>query len=522
MPHDGWRQFLPFLIQLYKTGTATVGTEGVVSWSRPNPIGSCSDGDTTLNTASQLQLEYLPGKVLKDKVFYSALMGSVGDVTVSIGGTHIKGTWSTVPHGGVGVYHGSVETGGATGTIVVTITRSGSAVMKTSGKAAITSSCTSGFNNFNAIVDSGVGLSVGAKTPIAISSLVPTAGFGVNGFAGLCEFTCSYGYCPESACTRTNLGTQKTKPKDTGIKGYPLEGQTAAYGGLCDFACNLGYCPSTSCGTVKKPTAEGNVSPFVPATCNQGSGPGNFEGLCRYGCDFGFCPIRACTCSRTGNLNKPPPLNLNILGFTTDGSKDHGLCTFACGTGYCPAPCDSKNRTDTSTGDDDYPKGTPKPMPTCTTTVQNTAYPAVPAIATNETPINGNRYFAISQECYSDTKVAKGFANKGVFYEQMYKDAQVLADSALDWPQYGTDASDLYFGKGTEDERYSKDIHSKSKAHLRPSNTQNAQKISKLPVTGSTLNSVSIIISFLDALVMVEEWGVARGQSEGIQGIDIR
>jgi hypothetical protein len=32
MPHDGWRLSLPFLIDMYTFGTATVTEENVVTW----------------------------------------------------------------------------------------------------------------------------------------------------------------------------------------------------------------------------------------------------------------------------------------------------------------------------------------------------------------------------------------------------------------------------------------------------------------------------------------------------------
>lgn len=113
--------------------------------------------------------------------------------------------------------------------------------------------------------------------------------------------------------------------------------------------------------------------------------------------------------------------------------------------------------------DDSDPTGEPYvPKPTCTSTVSEKAYPAKPTADADEQPIEGQSYFSIQGACYRDTSVVdhnQGYENKGKFFEQAFKDAMILADQSLDWPQYGTDASNLYFGKGTEDERYSKDIH---------------------------------------------------------------
>ncbi|KAJ8112809.1 hypothetical protein OPT61_g4911 [Boeremia exigua] len=341
MPHDGWRQFLPFVIDLWKTGTATVGTEGVTAWFRPNPARACSDGGTTGNTATQLLLEYPPAEIAQDKIFYSALLGSDADVTVFVGGRSIPGTWTSKPYANIGMYHGSVDMDGANGNVVVRITRNGNTVMQTSGKGTITAGCANGLTNFNAYVDSGSGAQSSLKTPKPISELVSTAGTGVFAFKELCEFTCKYGYCPQGACTCTNKGEQLKKPDPTGQVGYPLEGTSGSFTGLCNFACNLGYCPPDRCGPTQKPTYEGNVSPFVAPACTSGTGPGNLQGLCQYSCDFGFCPIHVCTCLSTGPLNLPTPKQDPKItkATTTDGTLDYGLCLFACSRGYCPTPC---------------------------------------------------------------------------------------------------------------------------------------------------------------------------------------
>ncbi|KAF2437531.1 carbohydrate-binding module family 24 protein, partial [Karstenula rhodostoma CBS 690.94] len=341
MPHDGWRQFLPFVIELWKTGTATVETEGITAWFRPNPATACSDGGTTGNTATQLQLEFQPQEIVQDKVFYSALLGSDATVTVFIGGRSIPGDWSNKPYGNVGVFHGSVNTGGAGGNVIVRITRGGSTVMETSGKGAISAGCANGLTNFNAYVDAGTGGSSGKKTPKAIKDLVPIAGTGVNEFVKLCEFTCKYAYCPEAACTATKFGDAIELPDPTGVIAYPAEGKSAAFGGLCRFACNLGYCPEDLCSLVEKPTYEGDVSPFVQPACTSGTATGDLQGLCSYACNWGFCPIHACTCLSTGPLHLPTPEQEGDIktAVTTDGSPDYGLCLFACSRGYCPKPC---------------------------------------------------------------------------------------------------------------------------------------------------------------------------------------
>jgi len=47
-PHDGWRTFLPYIIDTYKNGAApSIPSEQVVSWYRLNPNEACSTGGTT-------------------------------------------------------------------------------------------------------------------------------------------------------------------------------------------------------------------------------------------------------------------------------------------------------------------------------------------------------------------------------------------------------------------------------------------------------------------------------------------
>ncbi|KAH8893107.1 hypothetical protein GQ53DRAFT_861560 [Thozetella sp. PMI_491] len=122
MPHDGWRLFLPYVISQYKTGAASISTEGLVSWYRLNPAKACSTGDTTGNSGPNGQPTVPPDTIVQDKIFYSALLNSGASVMVSIGGGSAQaGTWSSVPSGGSGIYHGSVPFNGLTGQVVITI-----------------------------------------------------------------------------------------------------------------------------------------------------------------------------------------------------------------------------------------------------------------------------------------------------------------------------------------------------------------------------------------------------------------
>ena len=75
-------------------------------------------------------------------------------------------------------------------------------------------------------------------------------------------------------------------------------------------------------------------------------------------------------------------------------------------------------------------------------------------------PIDADSFFWISNECFSDTRGMKdtGFSDRAAFYTQAYKDATSIADQARKWPDYGIDASDTYFGMGTEGDAYAPNI----------------------------------------------------------------
>jgi hypothetical protein len=338
MPHDGWRLTLPFFIDMYKQGTATVTEEGVVAWYRLSPGAACGSGGTSGNTASQLQIEFSPAEMAQDRIFYSAVLGSFAGVTVSIGGLAMTGTWSSVPNEGVGVYHGSVPFNGRSGDVTITLTRNNAMIAEVKGRPILTG-CPNGIQNWNAWVGSATtGSKVSATPKLLLTEQVCMNGTGAHNFAGLCEYSCTYGYCPLGACTCTQLGVGWTKPNSTGVQGYPVAGEDASYSGLCSFNCNLGYCPPSACGTVQVPLSTPTVSPFLPPACIAGTGQGNLGGLCDFSCAHGFCPMNACTCTAQGALNVMNPTK-DVVGVAAAGldATIYGpLCNFACQRGYCP------------------------------------------------------------------------------------------------------------------------------------------------------------------------------------------
>ncbi|OLN85639.1 Mutanase Pc12g07500-like protein 5, partial [Colletotrichum chlorophyti] len=203
MPHDGWREILPFAIDMYVRNITTIASEKLVFWYRKQPAAACDSGMTTGNTASQLQLEFAPTDVSQDRVFYAAVLGSSATVSVTIGGITQTGTWSKSPEDGVGLYSGSVPFNGNLGDVVVTISRGGGSTLSGSG-VAISAQCgTGGLANWNAWVGSASGGAVADPTPTSMDDQVCINGTSIDSFSGLCSFACSLGYCPLGACLCT-------------------------------------------------------------------------------------------------------------------------------------------------------------------------------------------------------------------------------------------------------------------------------------------------------------------------------
>lgn len=196
MPHDGWRETLPYYISMYKSGSATVTQERAVAWYRPWANAGCGTGDgTTGNTAYQLQQEFPAWNIMQDRVYYDVLLASNAQVEVKVGSATIKGTWDQEPQGGVGVYHGSVALPPfSTGSVTVTVKRGSTTIATILGKSYNSVPCPPNFiNNYNAWVGYARGPSVSAKTYGDVSQLSCVKGFGVYDFMGMCDFACANG-----------------------------------------------------------------------------------------------------------------------------------------------------------------------------------------------------------------------------------------------------------------------------------------------------------------------------------------
>ncbi|KAG7108775.1 Mutanase like protein [Verticillium longisporum] len=305
MPHDGWRDMLPYVIDTYKNNISTVSRETLTTWYRLNPGSACSSGGTTGNTPSQHQTVYSPAELSEDRIFYSALLGSNAAATVSIGGkAQAQWAWDSIPDGGVGIYHGSVPFNGATGEVVVTLSKGGLSVKG----PAITTDCSknAGLNNWNAWVGSSKGAAVSVTPPRSLGDQVCVAGTGV------------------------------TEPKSLNIDAWPAAGMTCTYEGLC-----------LSHATITIPIPEpAEPEPEVPVTqqgCVSGTGQGNFGGLCDFSCGRGYCPS-PCTCSIKGRMVQPPASKPVGYPLANLGSEYIGLCAFACSRGYCPPSACTQTR----------------------------------------------------------------------------------------------------------------------------------------------------------------------------------
>ncbi|KAK2060410.1 hypothetical protein LY76DRAFT_615060 [Colletotrichum caudatum] len=342
LPHDGWRAILPFAIDMYKNNVSSVDFEQAVAWYKLAPASAgtaiCDRNGTVANTASQLQVEYLPDEVMDDKIFFIAILNKKSTVECIVGGQPVEGRFYQGPEDdGPGMYLGDCSPRNYEGTVEVRITRPGDLTLQLTGEE-VSYDCSrwNGFSNFNAYVMSSLDPSSLPVEADDYTNLVCVNGTGMPKADTLCKFTCSLDYCPPGACVCTKFGRPPVKPKLTGIKGYPLPKLDASFGGLCSFACNYGFCPEDYCTTTEVALPTWPESLFDPPFCIEGkSFDGLFDDLCKFSCAHGFCPIGVCRCLATGFLNLLEP-NTSSTARTLDGIHDYGLCSYACARGFCP------------------------------------------------------------------------------------------------------------------------------------------------------------------------------------------
>ncbi|KAM5358880.1 hypothetical protein ACJZ2D_014902 [Fusarium nematophilum] len=333
MPHDAFRMLLPYAIDTYKNGIATINEEVLVAWYRLTPASACSTGGTTGNTAAQLQPEMAPGELSQDKIFFSAVLTSLLTPRVTIDGQVRIADWDDVPYGVVGMYHGSYAYNGRVGKVLIELVDSNGAVHATLYGAELTKICEKGITNWNPWAG-GVYTtrSVSATPALSLSKQQCMKGTGRERFKELCEFTRSFGYCPPGLCTCTKLGKAFTEVDPKNVDGYPLAGSDCTYKGLCAYACNHGFCPEKFSDPEDSEDA-----------CTSGTGSGNFGGLCSFSCGRGYCPQPPCKCTGRGPAITPPAAP-SSGGYPASGllGEYTGLCNFACARGYCPEGACSK------------------------------------------------------------------------------------------------------------------------------------------------------------------------------------
>lgn len=146
MPHEHWRDLLPYYIAAYKTGqTPTVTADKVHFWYRLSPAAAGSNDGTTGNAPYQPYVD--PNQIVQDKVFFTALLATPGSVSVQIGNNNPVSFYSS----SAGVFHGSTPFNGQTGTVIVRVLRIDDPVIVTA-TAPIVAVPTNGKTNYNAWV----------------------------------------------------------------------------------------------------------------------------------------------------------------------------------------------------------------------------------------------------------------------------------------------------------------------------------------------------------------------------------
>jgi len=284
-PHDAWRDLMKPYIAAYKSGAAapTVTADEIVYWYRPTPKGVSCTADT-LGVPIGVSL-------LADVVFVSTMLTSAADLTVTSGNQ--APVTISAPAGihtfnftmGVGEQKFSVSRGGQTlfggsgglqikntcltynyNAYVGSFKASGgsnpppTSTSKTTTSQVVTSSSSSSTTTSTTRATSTTSKATSTSTtstspPPATSSPGSgqqcTGGTNADGqsgnYIGLCNFACSYGYCPPGPCKCTSYGAPKTPPGSSGYDGCPLPNEDNSYLGLCSYCCSHGYCPDTAC-----------------------------------------------------------------------------------------------------------------------------------------------------------------------------------------------------------------------------------------------------------------------------------
>jgi hypothetical protein len=152
MPHESWRDFLPYYISQFKGTSFTISRDQMQYWYRQAPAAAGSTCGVVGNNANQGQTEVSPNAILEDGIFFSALLQSPAEIRVAIG------TNAYQPfHGVAGINHFSRPFNGQTGAPSFKVYRNGVLVAQnTFSTAPILSSTqlSNGCTNYNCWVGS--------------------------------------------------------------------------------------------------------------------------------------------------------------------------------------------------------------------------------------------------------------------------------------------------------------------------------------------------------------------------------
>lgn len=150
MPHESWRDFIPYYIATYKDSTFDISRDQMQYWYHTAPTAGGSTCGVVGNNADQSQTELSPNLVVEDGVFFSALLMSPAQVTVQIGTNPV-----TTYQGAAGINHWSQPFNGQTGAPVFSVVRNGATVNSGTGTAiTATTTLSNGCTNYNAWVGS--------------------------------------------------------------------------------------------------------------------------------------------------------------------------------------------------------------------------------------------------------------------------------------------------------------------------------------------------------------------------------
>lgn len=150
MPHESFRDFLPYYIATFKGNTFDISRDQMQYWYRLAPAAGGSECSVEGNDVDDGQTEVDPNTIVQDKVFFSALLMSAATVTVQIGDN------TAVSYdGAAGINHWNQDFDSQTGAVTFSIIRDGATVNSSTGaEITSTTSLSDGCTNYNTWVGS--------------------------------------------------------------------------------------------------------------------------------------------------------------------------------------------------------------------------------------------------------------------------------------------------------------------------------------------------------------------------------